>query len=717
MASPRHSRTGTPKGWLVALQAAQTFETPRASHLSVRHDDHTSLSPPTTPGLGWDKTPPAIEDAPTPEYELGKDDGALPLPVSPLDVRKTGGSTSTSISVGQLAIHDNDPLELNDSHRGDQTYRTAGGGGLFWALSNREERRGKFSDTQHGINQGGYQFPTANFGFNSTATSAREALPSQDRARECLASEVKVETDEHSATTTSTGASDPEVAGSNEASISKRVRIFTAPYGAAGVKTENTIFRHQATSATGDRTTANTETPTSTAVPAPSSVKRTVPVALVWSLNTTLSSILPLETVERLQSDPLRCIATSADQSSRCKNQNAGKLTQEKAFGLLKGHRPLNRPFDPSDVANRLLALMDQATCKHQHRKPSQSRWDELCSYSWRVDETEDADRHTVQAAATMAAGVVQVWLEALMKLATRNPNGKARLREEDGPSVQQTLASSVAIFTALDRERTTLSGHVDRGATATSVAKRPGPDREDATTNNHNTGSDSVAVVVKQDLGAPKLSYHLNYHFERYTWAGKKNTLSASELIRQTLMKPLTEKDLTRTGSIYVFWHPGNFGYVKIGRSADIKERLNQWRRQCKYVLEPHTPTPDDPTEDELQAHHPHRIETLIQAELKEHRLLGPPCKGCKHQHSEWFEVSSSYALQVAKKWTSRSTSLYKGRYLYIEPAEIDRLCQVTAKDSLQPAAPPRLATKGAKLSGTKKRQNKHGGRKSSPL
>jgi hypothetical protein len=133
---------------------------------------------------------------------------------------------------------------------------------------------------------------------------------------------------------------------------------------------------------------------------------------------------------------------------------------------------------------------------------------------------------------------------------------------------------------------------------------------------------------------------------FEPYTpkcHAGK----SVSKMLREVLTKPLTKREIEKSGMIYIFWYQGNFGHLKIGLTNDLDKRLRAWEK-CGKPLDVHFPLAED---DKLPVQHIYRVERLIHTELKEHRLK-EECLACNKTHTEWFRVSNEAAVNAVRKW-----------------------------------------------------------------
>jgi hypothetical protein len=120
----------------------------------------------------------------------------------------------------------------------------------------------------------------------------------------------------------------------------------------------------------------------------------------------------------------------------------------------------------------------------------------------------------------------------------------------------------------------------------------------------------------------------------------------NADELLLMTILRPLTKRE-QKKGSIYLFWFQGKFGYIKIGATTrNTKTRLSEWGTCCKQK-------PEDLHNNTRFSDVPHvlRVETLIQAELKEKRRI-KKCESSETKHNEFFEVQQQHAIDVINKW-----------------------------------------------------------------
>ncbi|KAJ0421667.1 T5orf172 domain-containing protein [Aspergillus carlsbadensis] len=121
----------------------------------------------------------------------------------------------------------------------------------------------------------------------------------------------------------------------------------------------------------------------------------------------------------------------------------------------------------------------------------------------------------------------------------------------------------------------------------------------------------------------------------------------SVSQMLREVLTKPLTKREIEKSGMIYIFWYQGNFGHLKIGLTNNLDDRLRAWEK-CGKPLDVHFPLTEN---DKLPVQHIYRVERLIHTELKEHRLK-EECLVCNKTHTEWFRVSNEAAVSAVRKW-----------------------------------------------------------------
>ena len=113
---------------------------------------------------------------------------------------------------------------------------------------------------------------------------------------------------------------------------------------------------------------------------------------------------------------------------------------------------------------------------------------------------------------------------------------------------------------------------------------------------------------------------------------------------------KPLIDST-PKTGYIYMFTRQESPGYVKIGYTYDVDQRLRQWGTGCRF----------EPVLQYQSSLIPniYRVERLIFAELAEHRRKDMRCINegiCGRTHIEWFQVGVTTAKCAIKRWADWS-------------------------------------------------------------
>lgn len=160
------------------------------------------------------------------------------------------------------------------------------------------------------------------------------------------------------------------------------------------------------------------------------------------------------------------------------------------------------------------------------------------------------------------------------------------------------------------------------------------------------------------------------------------KSTREVNEAIKAEVLKihPATE------GCIYGFLHPSNtrvrirsdsthnIQILKIGRSVNVKRRMREWRKKCKYeplvVLN-------------IKMPHHDKIERIVHHQLHNSRLREyPGCSGCGLQHNEWFRVSTIYAAFLVSMWRDFAHRQPYGEDGELLPDWLERLNQVDLED-----------------------------------
>lgn len=143
-----------------------------------------------------------------------------------------------------------------------------------------------------------------------------------------------------------------------------------------------------------------------------------------------------------------------------------------------------------------------------------------------------------------------------------------------------------------------------------------------------------------------------------------------------QPLKYPSQSMNYPGQGLIYMYWIPGNFGFVKIGKTSgeSAEERLDKWKKQCGHKVEEYTRGEKGLA---LQLPHAFRVERLVHDELRQYRMKEKSCEKCGAAHNEWFAIPQYHALKVIEKWSSwirtRPYIETNGEWHLKEPISID--------------------------------------------
>jgi hypothetical protein len=108
---------------------------------------------------------------------------------------------------------------------------------------------------------------------------------------------------------------------------------------------------------------------------------------------------------------------------------------------------------------------------------------------------------------------------------------------------------------------------------------------------------------------------------------------------------------------------------FLKVGRAANVHQRLNQWKKQCEYAITLLRSYPYDPRGHEVarKVVYVGKVERLIHLHLE---MLGQRVKKqcrCGTEHKEWFEVdANTTAVRVVdgivRKWVQWSEDRFTG-------------------------------------------------------
>lgn len=263
-------------------------------------------------------------------------------------------------------------------------------------------------------------------------------------------------------------------------------------------------------------------------------------------------------------------------------------------------------------------------------------------------------------------------------KVADENPDSCLR---PIPPSTLRHLTSRTHHETSISTNTASGQDSANRDAQQSKDPETPkyshaerSPSEHDGKTNNRSRSGGSDEGSPPEDLNGSYRSF--------MPFGQPKSIQEVNEAIKAELQRPHP----AAAGHIYGFTHPDQIlvklgtgpriemELVKIGRSENVGRRMQQWRKQCKYV-------PRLIFALAMPQHH--RIERVVHHQLHNARLrehLG--CFGCGIRHMEWFRVDAEHARSLVVMWQG-----YAERQPYDEvggllPDWIARLGQVDLGD-----------------------------------
>ncbi|KAL8832552.1 MAG: hypothetical protein Q9170_004843 [Blastenia crenularia] len=126
---------------------------------------------------------------------------------------------------------------------------------------------------------------------------------------------------------------------------------------------------------------------------------------------------------------------------------------------------------------------------------------------------------------------------------------------------------------------------------------------------------------------------------------------ICTERFVTGAITQNLTPKE-QKTGLIYIYWFPGNFGHIKIGvTTRAVAVRLREWETKCKHKT--HLDFPLNEADQELIPH-VFRVEKIVQAQLRNSQKKEMRCNGCGKCHKEWFERSKDEAIAAVRYWST---------------------------------------------------------------
>ncbi|KAK5305312.1 hypothetical protein LTR99_002854 [Exophiala xenobiotica] len=565
--------------------------TPRPVSRLTSLNNYSPFSTPKTPELSFVETPPAVEDPPTPGDDDYDSDGGAYLLGSPLAARDRKPHVLKIAGYEPRLPDQNGCIE--DGEDMEATYPKSACAPISqWRIDPHDGNQQTSKSLSKGVEDASSS--TQKKSESDVPVASPALLPVGKLADSCC----------HRKTT---------------ADVAHQVALEGTVFKNGSIKTTDEL---SATTATKEEPDHGTEVlnripdhvADTSGAEAVIEKQESIATSLVAALSSNSVQPRPLSLGVTKPGD---CVATT-EKGQRCRVSNGKlkegvpQLTKADVDSLLNKVVRGGEAPQPTVVAAHIRELVSRATCSRWHQGKAQDRIEELCSYTWKVDAIPRASR----AIDTMVDCVFEVWIESLKK---HQPKPKNAVVLDSGPTDSWDVNFTAAIdpLATISFGKSEVSLEVKEAAIASSPAT-----------------DGCVVQLVKQDVVVVEtntrvstrgFSTHLNHKFEKFVWSRKKMALSTQELLRETIYRPLSDADMHRTGSIYVFWHTGGFGYVKIGYSKDVAERLKAWKRQCGFSLQQHNLGESVAV---ARVKHLHRVEALIHAELRDYRLMEPPLR-----------------------------------------------------------------------------------------
>jgi hypothetical protein len=380
---------------------------------------------------------------------------------------------------------------------------------------------------------------------------------------------------------------------------------------------------------------------------------------------TTLQKILPINALDMLIEGSGTCVSLTK-QGSRCKNKLYGPV--DELPDLFEGFARLNIPKDWNAIYPKLERIVQTSLCRTPHGRTAGV---ELLALDGRIIEwANNQVDETLEPFQLRSLDIIDGWFKALRGDCENSGVQITELRER---LVQRAKAASEKA------SQNTVSEPTDGSTVA--VASDSFKPSQPTTFDPRLAETDRIQYI---QAFLPYQPY-------------ESKSLVLQQAIKRVLQKPITTTQELESKYLYIYWSPGNFGYVKIGVADDVPTRLRGWEEQCKHDVREHI---QHASGERVVVKHAYRVEKLVHTELKEVRFQEKECKGCQGRHIEWFLTSSEHAAQVIRKYSDwMSTSPYQfdrqsSEWRLNEQMEgnkIEELCQPIAfQPSKSTRAPP---------------------------
>lgn len=405
-----------------------------------------------------------------------------------------------------------------------------------------------------------------------------------------------------------------------------------------------------------------------------------------------LAHIFPFDSLALLEQDSRGCIAAKTMKSlGRCSNAMPDKFSMS-AAEFAGTVRDISKESCMMSQLDMLESLSNKILCRKGQHSPRAGRKLQGLRAQASARDNANGPRKAVSGLCIVSMKAFPFWLKALSSYTTTCEQQCVTL--VDG----HVLTSADRLANKNSRE----------GSTSLAITRSS----ETSTVSSQRSSSAVVRASATSSIHAHRVSLPASLHCgpQKFQQWRPNSRLTVPQLIRQTLEKQIGERSQD-SGYVYIYWNPGNFGYVKIGFTAatTVEERLSQWRNTCNHGVEEYTGSIG-------RQHVPHvyRIECLVLAELRDFRLKELNCPCGRKEHQEWCNTGPQHVAKVRQKWENfmleqeRYESRVGGQFLRhtVSDEEFDRLCRPlpiekpvspnTKKASSELRRSPRLREKG---------------------
>jgi hypothetical protein len=242
---------------------------------------------------------------------------------------------------------------------------------------------------------------------------------------------------------------------------------------------------------------------------------------------------------------------------------------QQKVSGdFLQGVENGRMDIDDVNSVHFICQLMAYDLCGNTHRKDCEADFERMRATRDQMTRENKDD--------------IRAWMSALMCLPQIDHENQSRGEPKDTPT----------------------------GSRAATTSSTHRPETRSMTRNKKRTSMNIKIAAINNNWipGQPYIPKFVLYHSKLVLDKAVSNN------IRTIVYEALTPRQ-RKPGYIYMYWFPGSFGYIKIGKTEkQPAERMAEWRRKCKHEVE-------STSEEIFPVQHVYLVEKLLHTELKDMR------------------------------------------------------------------------------------------------